>query len=254
MMTCTFSRSTSSWVLVLAPAGLPPVSAMISSTLRPAMVLFRSLRNSWMPCSICLPPAASGPVRTVRKPMRIGSVCAAESVGKISATHSINIRNMGLLLWARKGSTLRIDAEENSRESIRIGGTAHAGGGVRGTEILRRQRAADVGWHRAHVDDEGGRAATQAARQLAPPRPGPHRGRAKRRAAHRRDGDAALARALARGEAMAGHRSYAAHALQRARAKCRHRRRRACPRRPAYGSAARALRARRDRNHCERRR
>jgi len=63
-------------VLVFAPAGLPPVSAMISSTLRPAIMLFRSLRKSWMPCSICLPPAASGPVRTVRKPMRIGSACA----------------------------------------------------------------------------------------------------------------------------------------------------------------------------------
>src|SRR5690349_8463951 len=30
-----------------------------------------------MPSSICLPPAASGPVRTVRKPMRIGLLCAA---------------------------------------------------------------------------------------------------------------------------------------------------------------------------------
>src|SRR5438067_2259419 len=67
MITCTFSRSTSSCVLVLAPAGLPPVSAMISSTLRPAMVLLRSLRKSWMPCSICLPPAASGPLRALEK-------------------------------------------------------------------------------------------------------------------------------------------------------------------------------------------
>src|SRR5262249_47308651 len=114
MMTCTLSRSTSSWVLVFAPAGLPPVSAMMSSTFRPAMVLLRSLRNSWMPCSICLPPAASGPVRTVRKPIRIGSPWALASSGKTSATESSSARNMGLLLWARQGSTLRIGAEENA--------------------------------------------------------------------------------------------------------------------------------------------
>src|SRR5205085_1663539 len=89
-----------------------PVSAMISSTLRPAMVLLRSLRKSWMPCSICLPPAASGPVRTVRKPMRIGSPCAWTSSGNPSAAHSNNVRNIFLLLCAGKGSTLRIGAEE----------------------------------------------------------------------------------------------------------------------------------------------
>src|SRR5262245_41341143 len=46
------------------------------STLRPESVLLRSLRNRLMPSSICFPPAASGPVRTVRKPMRRGSFCA----------------------------------------------------------------------------------------------------------------------------------------------------------------------------------
>src|SRR5438067_6110301 len=112
MMTCTLSRSTSSCVLVFAPAGLPPVSAMISSALRPAIMLLRSLRKSWMPCSICLPPAASGPVRTVRKPMRIGSPCAWTSSGNPSAAHSNNVRNIFLLLCAGKGSTLRIGAEE----------------------------------------------------------------------------------------------------------------------------------------------
>src|SRR6185295_10015452 len=76
MMTCTRFFSTSSWVFAFACGGVPPVSAMISSTLRPASVLLRSLRKSSMPCSICLPPAASGPVRTVRKPMRSGSPCA----------------------------------------------------------------------------------------------------------------------------------------------------------------------------------
>src|SRR5215475_14407045 len=37
----------------------------------------RSLRNSAAPSSCCFPPAASGPVRTVRKPILSGSkVCA----------------------------------------------------------------------------------------------------------------------------------------------------------------------------------
>src|SRR5262245_34911814 len=85
MIRWTLSRSTNSCVFVLAPAGLPPVSAMMSSTFRPAMVLLRSLRKSWMPSSICLPPAASGPVRTVRKPMRIGPDCASTGWDRASA-------------------------------------------------------------------------------------------------------------------------------------------------------------------------
>src|SRR6058998_2367172 len=68
----TLSRSTSSWVLVLVPAGLPPVSATTSSTLRPARLWFRSFRNRMVPCSIWMPPAASGPVLTVSRPMRTG--------------------------------------------------------------------------------------------------------------------------------------------------------------------------------------
>src|SRR5258708_6368097 len=89
MMAWTRLRSISSCVRVLAWAGLPPVSAMVSSTLRPASVLLRSLRNSRMPCSICAPPAASGPVRTVRNPRRSGSPCAAagsEAAAVIAAT------------------------------------------------------------------------------------------------------------------------------------------------------------------------
>src|SRR5512144_3215795 len=81
----TWSRSISSWVLVLAPAGLPPVSPTTSSTLRPAIVLFRSLRNRSTPCSIWMPPAASGPVLTVRRPMRTGLLWARARVGRAAA-------------------------------------------------------------------------------------------------------------------------------------------------------------------------
>src|SRR5271166_5840671 len=39
----------------------------------------RSLRNSAAPSSCCLPPAASGPVRTVRKPILSGSADCANT-------------------------------------------------------------------------------------------------------------------------------------------------------------------------------
>src|SRR6266581_6794106 len=68
----TWSRSTSSCVLVLVPAGLPPVSATTRSILRPASMWFRSLRKRTVPCSIWIPPAASGPVFTVSRPMCTG--------------------------------------------------------------------------------------------------------------------------------------------------------------------------------------
>src|SRR5712691_3653851 len=74
--TDTFSRSTSSWVLVRACAGLPAVSAVESSTGRPASMLLRSLKNTVRPCSIWMPPEASGPVLMVRNPTRIGAACA----------------------------------------------------------------------------------------------------------------------------------------------------------------------------------
>ena len=44
MITGTLCSSTSSWVLFLATAGLPVVSCVISSTLRPAIMPPRSLR------------------------------------------------------------------------------------------------------------------------------------------------------------------------------------------------------------------
>src|SRR5438552_4106039 len=75
-MTSTLSRSTSSCALVLAPAGLPPVSAETNSTLRPPIVKFLSLRNVSVPCSIWMPPWASGPVFTVSRPSLNGVACA----------------------------------------------------------------------------------------------------------------------------------------------------------------------------------
>jgi len=56
---------------------LAGVSAKKICTLRPARVLLRSLRKRLMPSSICRPPAASGPVRTVRKPTLSGSCAGA---------------------------------------------------------------------------------------------------------------------------------------------------------------------------------
>src|SRR5262245_6862789 len=81
----TWSRSTSSCVLVLVPAGLPPVSATTSSTLRPASMWFRSLRNRIVPCSIWIPPVARGPVFTVRRPMRTGLFWAMAGAGSVAA-------------------------------------------------------------------------------------------------------------------------------------------------------------------------
>src|SRR5258708_3716525 len=66
----------SSCALVLAPAGFPPVSAEMNSILRPASVLLFSLRKDAIPCSIWMPPWASGPVLTVKSPIRNGAACA----------------------------------------------------------------------------------------------------------------------------------------------------------------------------------
>src|ERR1700726_4624200 len=39
-------------------------------------MLLRSLKNTVRPCSICSPPDAKGPVLMVRNPTRIGAACA----------------------------------------------------------------------------------------------------------------------------------------------------------------------------------
>src|SRR5262245_52626111 len=50
-----------------------------------------------MPSSICFPPAASGPVRTVRKPMRIGSPCACAGWDRASAAAAASEDNNSVL-------------------------------------------------------------------------------------------------------------------------------------------------------------
>src|SRR5712691_7867945 len=75
-MTWIRSRSTSSWILVRACAGTPPLSPTKSSTLRPASVLLRSFRYCTRARSMSMPPEASGPVFTVMRPRRIGAACA----------------------------------------------------------------------------------------------------------------------------------------------------------------------------------
>src|SRR6266699_2719645 len=84
-MTLTLSRSISSWALVLAPAGLPPVSAEMNSILRPANVLLFSFSSVAMPCSIWMPPCASGPVFTVSRPILNGADCAIAGAFNVKA-------------------------------------------------------------------------------------------------------------------------------------------------------------------------
>src|SRR5260221_3868436 len=104
--TATLSRSTSSCVLVRACAGLPAVSAVCSSTGRPASVLLRSLKKTVRPCSICSPPEASGPVLMVRKPTRSGAACptAAGTLSTCDATPAASaplttVRRLTLMLF-----------------------------------------------------------------------------------------------------------------------------------------------------------
>src|SRR5258708_5611054 len=75
----------SSCALVFAPAGFPPVSAEMNSILRPASVLFFCLRKTLMPCSIWMPPCASGPVLTVSRPILKGAACAIAGIPMAAA-------------------------------------------------------------------------------------------------------------------------------------------------------------------------
>src|SRR5579863_2504743 len=54
----------------------------MKSTLRPPSVKFFSFRYVRTPCSIRMPPAASGPVLTVSRPSLNGFVCATAGAGK----------------------------------------------------------------------------------------------------------------------------------------------------------------------------
>src|SRR6516162_6457284 len=84
-MKSTWSRSISSCALVLVPAGLPPVSPTTSSALRPASLLPRCFRNRLIPCSIWMPPWASGPVFTVKSPILTGVSSAIAGSGRLAA-------------------------------------------------------------------------------------------------------------------------------------------------------------------------
>ena len=102
--------------------------------------------------------------------------------------------------------------------------------------------------HRADADDEGRRVQSGKAHQPAQDREQvfEHQ-RRRRRASHRRDDDAWHAGALRRrAKACPCHHPHPADAVERARAQCRDRRRRAGPRRSAHGPAAGADGARRD--------
>lgn len=70
----TFWRSTISWALRTQLAGLPCVSSMMNSTLRPRMPP-RSSTSFWTSLHVrttCAPSAAHVPVMAVGTPMRIG--------------------------------------------------------------------------------------------------------------------------------------------------------------------------------------
>ncbi len=102
-ITSTLSRSISSCALVLVPAGLPPVSAEMKSTLRPAILLSCCFSQVSTPCSIWMPPCASGPVLTVSRPSLKGAACAMAGVGNLkvasaapAAVAAINLRRVTL--------------------------------------------------------------------------------------------------------------------------------------------------------------
>src|SRR5215475_1668069 len=127
----TFSRSTSSCVLVRACAGLPAVSAVESSTGRPASMLLRSLKNTVRPCSIWMPPEASGPVLMVRKPTRIGPACAGAAgtfracvATPAASAPLMTVRRFSVVMaiFSLGIAVVRIDSFLVSKETTRLSG------------------------------------------------------------------------------------------------------------------------------------
>src|SRR5262249_40597231 len=131
----TWSRSTSSCVLVLVPAGLPPVSATTSSTLRPASMWFRSLRKRTVPCSIWMPPVASGPVFTVSRPMVTGLFWAMAGAGSVAASIApvVPARNPRRLILVAIGASLAM-------KSVALGQPEHVLRDVVEDHLLRDRR------------------------------------------------------------------------------------------------------------------
>src|SRR5262249_17666540 len=131
----TWSRSTSSCVLVLVPAGLPPVSATTSSTLRPASMWFRSLRSRTVPCSIWMPPVASGPVFTVSRPMVTGLFWAMAGAGSVAASIApvVPARNPRRPILVAIGASLAM-------KSVALGQPEHVLRDVVEDHLLRHRR------------------------------------------------------------------------------------------------------------------
>src|SRR5437667_1571776 len=88
------SLSTSSWILVRAWAGTPPLSPTNSSILRPASVPLRSRRYMTSARSMSMPPEARGPVLTVINPKR-----SEEHTSELQSHHDLVCR---LLLEKKK--------------------------------------------------------------------------------------------------------------------------------------------------------
>src|SRR5437660_3151987 len=89
-----------------------------------------------VPCSIWIPPAASGPVLTVSRPMRTGLGCAIAGNGKdaVTATPAAPARNprrstltaISLLLFSRGsialGKAVRVDRSEEHTSELQSRG------------------------------------------------------------------------------------------------------------------------------------
>src|SRR3954447_3379880 len=140
MMTLTFSRSTSSWVRVFAIAGCPPVSATMRIALRQPSMLLRCLRRRLIPSSICRPPAASGPVRTLRNPIRIGSLCA-EALVERQATAATARQKRARRIMARQ-TTRCLPPPEGSVEPLLS----------RRVPVPVERAAVGIDHHRLHVE------------------------------------------------------------------------------------------------------
>src|SRR5262249_14000267 len=63
-----------------------------------------------MPCSIWMPPCASGPVFTVRRPRRTGLLCASAGMASVAVTAAVPARNARRLSFAAIGGSFALPA------------------------------------------------------------------------------------------------------------------------------------------------
>src|SRR5262249_35848156 len=97
----------------------------IRSILRPDKVKFLSLRNEVMPSSKWMPPAASGPVFTVSRPILSGAPCAIDGLGKAAAPAAAEApatkrRRVVLIIKSSRGSAVLVQPE--CLNALRAGG------------------------------------------------------------------------------------------------------------------------------------